>query len=167
MSASSLRDLGSELLAALARVLDRIVGGLSNACAMLGIAIPAGAAGCHDSPKAPPPAAQVAPVEAPVAPVPDDEGKELGTFRVTFYYVIGEAEAEWIQKRHEAKHAAEAAGKDDAGSDAVMAAVDPAAKPEKVTLYDGRGCSPIAEVTPGFADQLALQGTGKLRDGRV
>ena len=51
MSTSSLRDLGSDLLAALLRVLDRIAGGFTSACAMLGI----GMAGCSDAPAAPAP----------------------------------------------------------------------------------------------------------------
>jgi 3D (Asp-Asp-Asp) domain-containing protein len=34
-------------------------------------------------------------------------------------------------------------------------------------LINGRDCSPLAEVTQKFADHLRLQGTGKLRDGRV
>ncbi|HWU88770.1 MAG TPA: 3D domain-containing protein [Kofleriaceae bacterium] len=51
------------------------------------------------------------------------------------------------------------------GSDKDLAA---AAPPEKVMLYgSGPDCEPIAETTREFADELAMQGTGKLRDGRV
>jgi 3D (Asp-Asp-Asp) domain-containing protein len=41
--------------------------------------------------------------------------------------------------------------------------------PDVVTLYtENRGqCEPIAEVSKEFATQLTLQGTGKLRDGRI
>ena len=38
--------------------------------------------------------------------------------------------------------------------------------PELVTIYSGT-CEPITEVTRDFAAQLTLQGTGKLKDGRV
>jgi 3D (Asp-Asp-Asp) domain-containing protein len=52
-----------------------------------------------------------------------------------------------------------------AGSDAELIA---AAPPEMVTLYgSGPGCEQIAETTREFADELTIQGTGKLRDGRV
>jgi 3D (Asp-Asp-Asp) domain-containing protein len=36
-----------------------------------------------------------------------------------------------------------------------------------VTLYEPKDCEEIAEVSPEFASQLQLQGTGKLHDGRV
>jgi 3D (Asp-Asp-Asp) domain-containing protein len=40
--------------------------------------------------------------------------------------------------------------------------------PDLVTLYAGGGsCEPIAEVSKEFASQVAVQGTGKLHDGRV
>ena len=39
---------------------------------------------------------------------------------------------------------------------------------DTVTLYGGGNkCEPIADVSKEFASQLTLQGTGKLRDGRV
>ena len=38
---------------------------------------------------------------------------------------------------------------------------------DQVTLYEAGSCKEIAEVSPEFASQLAIQGTGKLRDGRV
>lgn len=43
------------------------------------------------------------------------------------------------------------------------------APPEKVTLYDDHtgSCKPVAEVSKAFAVELALQGTGRLRDGRI
>jgi 3D (Asp-Asp-Asp) domain-containing protein len=124
------------------------------------------AGSCHDATPAPVPVAQVAPPAVAADVVAEAEvPRDLGNFRVTFYYVIGEAEADWIARKHEAKHAAAAAAK----GEPVMAAVDPAAeiaKPELVTLW-GKDCSPIAEVSPEFASAISLQGTGKLRDGRV
>jgi 3D (Asp-Asp-Asp) domain-containing protein len=174
MSITPLRELGSELLAALMRVLDRIAGGLSNACKLLGIAVPIGAAvgSCHDASEAPAPVVQAAPPVVAAPPPVEEATKDLGKFRVTFYYVIGEAEADWMARKHEAKHAAAAAEKAKAAGSAepVLAAVDPtaeAAKPELVTLFNSRDCAPIADVSEDFAAALSLQGTGKLRDGRV
>jgi 3D (Asp-Asp-Asp) domain-containing protein len=52
-----------------------------------------------------------------------------------------------------------------AGSAVTLAAAAPAAT---VTLYAaGAGCEPIAETSREFAAELNMQGTGKLRDGRV
>ena len=51
------------------------------------------------------------------------------------------------------------------GSNQELAAVAP---PEKLTLYGpGKGCDPIAETTREFISELKMQGTGKLRDGRL
>src|SRR5436189_508479 len=113
MSKPSLRELGSELIAALLRMLDRIAGGFAKACKMLGVAVPLGAAAgsCHDA--APVPASVVQAATVPMAsemPEDDASASELGPFRVTFYFVIGEAESEWIARRHEAQHAAETGG---------------------------------------------------------
>jgi len=87
------------------------------------------------------------------APEPTDEPKPIGQFSITFYYVIGEEEV--VPK---AKPAA-----NDNGADLASTAPDP----DHVTLYEGDHCTPIADVSREFASQLAIQGTGKLRDGRV
>jgi 3D (Asp-Asp-Asp) domain-containing protein len=189
---SHVRELGSELIAALLRVLDRIAGGFTKACAMLGIAVPTGLAACQGSDvrSAPQPAVrELVTVEQPPAP-PD---KELGEFHMTMYFVVNEDEAELIErKKKQAKAAKKAAAKvaasagaaddadaddDDADADDVIAAGDDtvlanapepvAPQKELVTLYNGKDCSVIADVSPEFADQAELQGTGKLRDGRV
>lgn len=89
-----------------------------------------------------------------------DEPKSLGTFHVTFYYVIGEEE---VARLAAAKAAKKAAANDNRAGE-TLAAVAPQ---DLVTIYEAKACSPIAEVTPDFAQQLVLQGTGKLRDGRV
>lgn len=77
--------------------------------------------------------------------------KPLGTFDITFYYVAAEDEV-----------------KPKAANDNVesteLAAVAPT---ETVTLYEPKSCEVIADVTPEFEQQLILQGTGKLHDGRV
>jgi 3D (Asp-Asp-Asp) domain-containing protein len=82
-----------------------------------------------------------------------DEPKPIGQFSITFYYVIGEDEVAPKAK----------APANDNSTDLAATATDP----DLVTLYETDHCSPIADVTPEFASQLAIQGTGKLRDGRV
>jgi 3D (Asp-Asp-Asp) domain-containing protein len=82
------------------------------------------------------------------------EPKPIGRFNVTFYYVIGEEEV--------AAAAAKAAN-DNAGEQ-TLAAV---AATETTTIYEAKTCAPIADVSRDFLAQLRLQGTGKLRDGRV
>jgi 3D (Asp-Asp-Asp) domain-containing protein len=100
-----------------------------------------------------PPQPEVAVVKQ--RPVVDEGPKQLGLFTITFYYVIGEDEV--------AKAKPAAAANDNAEAETELAAVAP---PEKVTLY-AKACEPIAEVTRDFAQQLRIQGTGKLNDGRV
>lgn len=155
------------MVAALLRVLDRIAGrvsgGFTNACKVLGIAVPVGAAAgsCHDAAPVPAPVVQVAPsVATEVTADADPAPRELGEFRVTFYFVIGEAEADMIAARHEAQHAA-----DNGAESEVLAAVEP--EKRQVTLYDDKTCAAIADVSPEFASALSMEGTGKLRDGRV
>jgi len=80
-----------------------------------------------------------------------DDQKPLGLFNVTFYYVIGEDEVK------------KPAANDNAG-DTELAAIG---NDSRVTLYEAGTCKEIADVTPEFATQLAIQGTGKLNDGRV
>ena len=85
--------------------------------------------------------------DAPDAPRP------IGNFTITFYYVIGEDEV-----------APKPPANENLGNDKELAAVDSDAQ---VTLYEADQCTPIADVSAEFATQLAIQGTGKLRDGRV
>ena len=114
------------------------------------------AIGCEsrhaDKAPAPPPAPAVkAELEKPA---PSDEPKQLGQFSITFYYVIGEDEVVAKAK----------AANDNDSDDTQLAAVAP--EPEVTTIYDPK-CEAIADVSPDFARALELQGTGKLRDGRV
>lgn len=131
--------------------------------------------------------APAAPVAAPAPPGPP----KLGDFHVTFYYVIGEDEIDGPGPLA----AAPAPANDNARLGAALGAADPViddSRPEpgaadvvgdgeggtadvvvlasvapKVTLYDGSGCAPVAEVSRGFAAELRMQGTGRLRDGRI
>jgi 3D (Asp-Asp-Asp) domain-containing protein len=141
----------------LADLVDRIVNGIKClAPLMLGL-------GCQSTSDA---AAVVPPVReavhAPADAAPEETGPhQLGQFTITFYYVIGEDEVP-------AKPAVVAANdnRGNTGSDDESELT--AITPDLVTLYDGGGtCEPIAEVSKEFATQLALQGTGKLHDGRV
>jgi 3D (Asp-Asp-Asp) domain-containing protein len=94
-------------------------------------------------------------------PVASEEPKPLGQFTITFYYVIGEDEVVSKAKPPKASPA-----NDNAASDAeVLAATTD--RPDLVTLYESDHCDAIADVSHEFAQQLAIQGTGKLRDGRV
>jgi 3D (Asp-Asp-Asp) domain-containing protein len=86
-----------------------------------------------------------------------DEPKPIGEFSITFYYVIGEDEITAKQPKPANDNAAD--------SSAELAAVAPSQ--DQVSLYEAGTCAPIAEVSHEFANQLAIQGTGKLHDGRV
>jgi 3D (Asp-Asp-Asp) domain-containing protein len=88
-------------------------------------------------------------------PQPSDEPKPIGQFSITFYYVIGEDEV-----APKAKPAL-------AANDNAPELAATTTNPDLVTLFEADRCTPIADVTHEFASQLAIQGTGKLRDGRV
>jgi 3D (Asp-Asp-Asp) domain-containing protein len=105
-------------------------------------------------------AVPVLPAAKPAAAVKpaSTEPKHLGAFEITFYYVIGEEE---VVAKHPVVPVAPVAN-DNLSADLA----DIAPEVEVSTLYDGK-CAPIAQVTPEFASALALQGTGKLKDGRV
>jgi 3D (Asp-Asp-Asp) domain-containing protein len=121
------------------------------------------------------PAAAAAQLDAAVSPdrphVPDgaDTPRALGTFHITFYYVIGEDEVA-VKRPVVAANDNVAVGSDSAAEpvsgagEAELASVLP---PSQVTLYKSAGCEPIARVSREFASEIELQGTGKLRDGRV
>jgi len=141
------------------------------------------------------------------------EGKPLGHFRMTFYYVIGEDEVGDSPRRLVARAgdaerepsapavtpelaAAPAETSETteptepaptelvAPADTELAAAAPIAQPaeaeaapaeaeiatdegdQRTAIYDKR-CNELARVTDRFLYQLKLQGTGKLRDGRV
>ncbi len=86
-----------------------------------------------------------------------DEPKPIGEFNVTFYYVIGEDEIV-------AKKAGSKVANDNA---AELTAVVPDRDQDNVNVYEASTCDTIASVSHEFANQLAIQGTGKLHDGRV
>jgi hypothetical protein len=84
-----------------------------------------------------------------------DGPRSMGRFQVTFYYVATEEEIDEPSVDPSI---------DEAGSDPPIFA---AAAPDLVVLYEGKTCEPIAEVSREFASAAELQGTGKLRDGRL
>jgi 3D (Asp-Asp-Asp) domain-containing protein len=105
---------------------------------------------------------------------PAEEGpRSLGKFNITFYYVVGEEEIVARPSRKQppvndnlpVAAAAVSGGDKDLASAAPLEAAPP---PEKITLYaPGGGCEPIAETTRAFMSAAMMQGTGKLRDGRL
>lgn len=138
-----------------ARMVSRIVNRIA------GIAAPVLVLGCS-GPKVEKIEEKPAATVEPVRPVETDEPKPLGRFHMTFYYVIGEEE---VVARHKAANDnKDAAGRSE-GTE--LASIAQPTGAELVTLYAAKGCTPIAEVTKEFASQLRLQGTGKLRDGRI
>jgi 3D (Asp-Asp-Asp) domain-containing protein len=113
--------------------------------------------GCEQTGASGPPAPPAPPAIVLEKPKPAPEPKKdepalLGKFQITFYYMIGEDEA--------------VATKAPANDNAALASQVPS-EDKTVTLYDPDHCDAIADVSPTFASQLALQGTGKLADGRV
>ncbi|MGE5184594.1 MAG: 3D domain-containing protein [Acidobacteriota bacterium] len=123
--------------------------------APIGVGFAVGCTGPTVEPNKTPDPAAVAAI-APPHEEANDEPKPIGQFSITFYYVIGEDEVP-------AKKATPVAANDNQGAD--LATID--TERPMVTLYEGDRCTPIADVSPEFASQLAIQGTGKLRDGRV
>jgi 3D (Asp-Asp-Asp) domain-containing protein len=111
-------------------------------------------------------AVTVSVAEEPVA-APEPSPRQLGNFNITFYYVVGEDEvvARSSRKKPPVNDNEAAEGQPGAEGDKELAAVAP--PPEKYTLYGPGGCEPIAESTREFASELTMQGTGKLRDGRI
>ncbi|MDQ3367072.1 MAG: 3D domain-containing protein [Myxococcota bacterium] len=126
--------------------------------------------GTVDASIATPPPEVVVPAVAAV----DDGPRKLGLFSITFYYVIREDEVAPKQARRPAPTGSDSEPDDDAdegddrhrGGGTELAAIAPP-PPDLTLLYGPKGCEPIAEVSRAFAHQLRIQGTGKLRDGRV
>ncbi len=130
--------------------------------------------------RAPAPVVEVVPVVRPdevAAPVPE-YGLPLGVFHFTMYYVAAEDEYPQVAaapttSRQAANDNHDSSGLPDSVSDAPDSmsdapdSVSGAPDDEVVTLFHRKGCTPLAKVSPSFGAQLDIQGTGKLRDGRV
>jgi 3D (Asp-Asp-Asp) domain-containing protein len=145
----------------LSDLIDRIVNGIKGIAPMMVVAA-CGSVEATEQPVAPQPKVVAAPIEiAPAKVVKEEAPKPIGDFSITFYYVVTEDEI--IPK----KPVVVAANDNQAGSDKAdpeLASINTVQ--DQVTLYE-TGCKPIAEVSRDFASALALQGTGKLKDGRV
>jgi len=125
-----------------------------------------------------PSAHQAPPVAAVVTPAPpvDDTPKEpqpIGEFDVTFYFVASEEDVTAAIEKREREALADAGisaepGEAADGTGTELAAVAPVLPPrEIVPLYEQKTCNVLAEVDKEFAKSLALQGTGRLKDGRL
>ncbi|HTJ44329.1 MAG TPA: 3D domain-containing protein [Kofleriaceae bacterium] len=121
------------------------------------------------------------------APAPDrdttpDAGvpqpKAMGDFEMTFYYLIVEGETGpgtrvggWKPQVDAGVPETDQVAAGSEGSDETLAAAapEPPVDPdlEMVPIYEGGTCNVIAEVTHRFFAELALQGSGQLKDGRV
>jgi len=138
------------------------------------IVLALGGAGCEgnsDAKTAPPMAAKIVEaVPAPVEVAPEKDPGPIGKFDITFYYVTSEEEiaAKIAKRQAEAAAANDNTVADPASETAELASVVPPEPPrEIVPLYETKTCEVLAEVDKEFAKSLALQGTGKLRDGRL
>ncbi len=143
-------DLGIEYVFDLAARIWRAIKKLSP----VGVVFAVGCTGPTVEPNKTPEPAAAAAIAQPHEDE-SDEPKPIGQFSITFYYVIGEDEVPAKTRP--------VAANDNAGED--LATID--TDRPMVTLYEGDRCTPIADVSAEFASQLAIQGTGKLKDGRV
>jgi 3D (Asp-Asp-Asp) domain-containing protein len=174
---AALRPIVRSAVGMLAEFYDRIVHGIRCLAPVgLGLGLGLGCEPTNEPVEVAPPAVERIPASS--VPRPDDTGpRPLGKFTITFYYVIGEDEvtaksrvaandnrAQRGADRGDGEEANRAGSVGDVEDDVELAAITS----PPVTLYaGGGGCEPIAEVTKDFATQLAIQGTGKLRDGRM
>lgn len=186
-------DLGSGFAALLASIVNGIMG-----------LVPIVLLGCQGGEVAstmPDPPVQTVTQQAPAdgGVVSDGGPRPLGSFTITFYYVIGEDEVGpkklpvvalakpvpandnqlgQVGMTADGSAAAPTADADDgagsahagSGADGRRGSIDgdlaAIAPPDNVTLFTDE-CHAIADVAPAFASELKIQGTGKLRDGRV
>jgi hypothetical protein len=87
---------------------------------------------------------------------------------MTFYFIIHEAEMTPANDNAVAGPAvAGSAGAPDAGVDSTEVTLAAAGPGGDLVPLNDQHCRPLAHVTRAFADQVQLQGTGKLRDGRL
>lgn len=160
--AAVVRPLVRSVANLLAELFDRIVHGIR--CLPLPLAL---GLGCQSTSDVPDVAPALERVPAATMTKPEDTGpRPLGKFTITFYYVVGEDEVagKSLLAANDNRGSGSAGEAGDEVGDADLAAI----APDLVTLYAGGGkCEPIAEVSKAYATQLAVQGTGKLRDGRI
>jgi 3D (Asp-Asp-Asp) domain-containing protein len=142
-------------------LIDRIVNGLKGALPLIA-AVACSSADAEEPPPALAAKVVAAPVEPPAKVVKEQPPKPIGDFSITFYYVVTEEEV--VPKKPPVVANDNQVGPNQIDkSDAELASM---VVQDQVTLYES-GCKPIADVSRDFASALALQGTGKLKDGRV
>ena len=157
----SVLDTIAAVMKASVRFLADVISGIVNGIQTIApLVLALGCQSTNDVAAIAPPISMSTPAPKEATPV-ETGPHQLGQFTITFYYVIGEEEITakpvLVAANDNRKHE---------GSD--EAAELTAITPDLVTLYAGGGrCEEIAEVSKEFASQLALQGTGKLHDGRV
>ena len=144
----------------------QLVGGIQAAViAPLALALGCQAADSDASSRPAPPVVEVKVTKKP--PPADNVPRQIGFFNITFYYVAGEAEIEArlakkrAQNQNEDETAETDTDEDTAGTELASVA------PRKTVTVHNHKCGSIAEVSPEFFQQLRVQGTGKLRDGRM
>lgn len=145
--------------------LSRVLGAFVSRWAM-----PVIAAACSRAESPAPvttPAVDPVSVTEPLAPVPTDAGVDapehsFGDFQLTMYFVTHEEEVSPKVPATPPANDNIAAFPGEGVDDTALVAT----LPDLVPLYD-RSCEPLANVSRTFAAHIALQGTGRLRDGRV
>lgn len=154
------RPVARSVTGLVVELIDRIVHGIR---CMAPLVLGLGCQSTQDVPDVAPAAHELAPAPTPDKPV-DTGPRPLGKFTITFYYVIGEDEISASPVAANDNLAGGTADREGSEGEQELAAI----APDPVTLYAGGSkCEPIAEVSKEFASQVAVQGTGKLRDGRV
>ena len=188
--------LAAPAVSAVARVVQPVVSAVRTRLGHLArVVVPVTAvavAPACSRPDSPAPAPTVAPIElaaAPAAPAappapPVDAAvdaapeRPIGEFYMTFYYIAVEDEvsprpviAPTPSPTMLADVAPDAGAANDnvaptLGGDDDEVELASVAAPALVPMM-GRDCRPLVEVTPAFAASVRMQGTGRLRDGRL
>jgi 3D (Asp-Asp-Asp) domain-containing protein len=166
--ASIFRSAPCEAIRSVARAIGKRLRSSFKFINSVGISLVTGAA-CQSgvAPKVEPVPDQVSELDESIIESMAPTGpRSLGKFHVTFYYVIGEDEV-GSKPAVVPTPSPDATAQNDAVLDnsVNLAGVAPT---QRVTLYaGGTDCQPIANVSAEFASEIEMQGTGKLRDGRV
>lgn len=161
--AAAVRRTASRLARVITHAVRKTVAAVSTVSRRFSrMAMPIAVAACSraDAPAPVPRPREVVIAPAPVAPPPMPAVaavRSLGNFQLTFYFVTHEDEVASPKVV-----ASKAANDNVTGDDQTLAAT----LPDLVPVYD-RSCEPLSNVSRAFAAQLAMQGTGRLRDGRV
>jgi 3D (Asp-Asp-Asp) domain-containing protein len=148
----------------LSELIDRIVSGIKSTLPLVA-AVACSSADAEEPPPTPAPKVVAPVVEAAPAPkqVKEQPPKPIGDFSITFYYVVTEEEVVPKKKPPVVANDNQSGQPIDKSDPELASIVTPQ---DQVTIYE-TGCEPIADVSRDFATALAVQGTGKLKDGRV